>query len=361
MQEMDGKRFGCKEIGKRVDSAIVAERNGLIPISLRRKIMEKKLKMAAVFFPILVVLFIFACPVVWALEYPTKPVNLFIPFGPGGGHDLTARAITPVAQKYLGQPIIIQHKPGGGGAIASLQVAKAQPDGYTLLFGGVGPNCSLPAIEKGRSAGPDDLEGVCQVAGYSSIVVSRPNAPFKNLKEMVEYAKANPGKLIYSTSGPWGATDIAVKMLIRKTGISVKVVPYDGGGPSLLAAIGGHSDVTNVTPFSGYPHIKAGKLVPLAVQDYNRHPEYPDVPTAREQGIDVVWFPWISVNAPKGTSPAIIKKLAIAFKQMIDDPQTREICKKTGVETRYVGTEEFVKAWRAQFEEFREMAKYFKK
>ena len=323
--------------------------------------MQKGIKFGGMFFLALMVLLFFASAGIQAQDYPTKPVNLFIPFGPGGGHDLTARAITPVAEKYLGQPIIIQHKPGGGGAIASLQVAKAKPDGYTLLFGGVGPNCSLPAIEPGRSAGPDDLEGVCQVAGYTSVVVSRPNAPFKNYRELVEYAKANPGKLIYSTSGPWGATDIAVKMLVRKTGISVKVVPYDGGGPSLLAVIGGHADATNTTPFSGYPHIKAGKLIPMAVQDYQRHPQYPDVPTAKEQGIDLVWFPWISVNAPKGTPPAIIKKLAAAFKGMIEDPQTVEICQKTGVEARYIGTEEYGKAWRAQYEEFKELAKFYKK
>jgi tripartite-type tricarboxylate transporter receptor subunit TctC len=296
-----------------------------------------------------------------AQDYPTKPVTLIIPFGPGGGHDLTSRAITPVASKYLGQPIIIQHKPGGGGAIASMQFARSEPDGYTLLLGGMGPNCSLPAMEKGRSAGPYDIEAVCQVAGYSSIVVSRPKAPFKNLKEMVEYARANPDKLIISTSGPWGNTDVAFKLIMRKTGITAKVVPYDGGGPGLLAAVGGHSDVTNVTPFTGLPHIKAGKLVPLAVLDHVRQPEYPDVPTAKEQGIDVVWFPWISVHAPKGTSPAIIKKLAGAFKNMIEDDSTKEICRKAGVEARFVGTDEFTKIWRAQFEEFKELAKIFKK
>ncbi len=323
--------------------------------------MEKKFIKAVVFLPMLVLLFIFVCPGVWAQAYPTKPINLIIPLGPGGGHDLTARAITPMAQKYLGQPIIIQHKPGGGGAIGSMQVAKAAPDGYTLLFGGIGPSCALPAIEKGRSAGPDDIAGVCLVAGYSSIVVSKPGAPFKDLKGMVAYAKANPGKLLVATSGPWGSTDVAHKKIIRATGITVKLVPYDGGGPALIAVIGGHADVTNVTPFSGAPHIKAGKLVPIGVMSGDRHPEYPDVPTTRELGINAYHFPWISVNAPKGTPPAIIKKLSAAFKNMINDPQTIEICKKAGVETLYKDTEEFNKMWRAEFEEFKELAKYFKK
>jgi tripartite-type tricarboxylate transporter receptor subunit TctC len=178
---------------------------------------------------------------------------------------------------------------------------------------------------------------------------------------MVEYAKANPGKLLLSTSGPWGATDIAIKKMMLKTGFTAKIVPYDGGGPSMVAVIGGHADATGTTPFSGYANIKAGKLVPLAVLDSKRNPEFPDVPTAQEQGIDVLWFPWISVNAPKGTPPEIIKKLAVAFKNMIEDESTRAICQKSGVETRYLDTDEYNKMWRAQFEEFKELGKHFKK
>jgi tripartite-type tricarboxylate transporter receptor subunit TctC len=175
---------------------------------------------------------------VQAQEYPNKPINLIIPLGAGGGHDLTARAITPIAQKYLGQPLILQHKPGGGGSIASMQVAKAEPDGYTLLFGGVGPNCALPAIEKGRSAGPDDLAAVCMVAGYSGLVVGRAGAPFKTIKQLVAYAKANPGKVVVATSGPWGSTDIGQKKLMLAAGYTARIVPYDGGGPAILAVVG---------------------------------------------------------------------------------------------------------------------------
>lgn len=299
-------------------------------------------------------------PVLMAQEYPTKPVNLIIPFGPGGGHDLSARAITPVASKYLGKQIILHHKPGGGGAIAASEVARAKPDGYTLLLGGIGPNCALPAIEKGRGAGPDDIAGVCQVIGYPEVIVSRANAPFKNLKQMVEYAKANPDKMVYATSGPWGIIDIVAKSLIQKTGMTARIAHFDGGGPAMLAVLGGHADVTDCTPYSGSAQIKAGKLIPMAVLDYQRHPAYPDVPTAREQGIDLVFFPWISVNAPKGTPPEIIKKLSLAFKNMIDDQATREISKKTGIEPRYLGTEEFVKGWRAQYEEFQKLANIYK-
>ena len=323
--------------------------------------MRRQMQLARWALAILLVLSALGVATVQAQEYPNKPINLIIPLGPGGGHDLTARAITPIAQKYLGQPLILQHKPGGGGSIASMQVAKAEPDGYTLLFGGVGPNCALPAIEKGRSAGPDELAAVCMVAGYSGLVVGRAGAPFKTIKQLVAYAKANPGKVVVATSGPWGSTDIGQKKLMLAAGYTARIVPYDGGGPAILAVVGKHADVTSVTPFSGYAHIKAGKMVPLVVMAQTRHPEYPDVPTTIEEGINAVHFPWISVNAPKGTPPAIIKRLAAAFKKMIEDPATVEICRKAGVETKFVDTEEFARDWRKEFEEYKELAKVFKK
>jgi tripartite-type tricarboxylate transporter receptor subunit TctC len=293
-------------------------------------------------------------------EYPNRPVTLVIPFGPGGGHDLSSRVITPVAAKYLGRPIIIELKPGGGGIIGSQQVVKAAPDGYTLLLAGDGPNCSLPAIE-GRGFGPESFEAVCRVVAYPAILVARPDAPFKDLREMVEYARANPGKLVFSNTGPWGVADKTIKRVMKATGITMKSVPYDGGGPALTAVLGGHADLTSVTPYTGLAYIKAGKFVALAVLDYNRHPEYPNLPTAKEQGVDVVHFPWIGVAAPKGTPQPIIHKLSEAFKNMIEDNSTKEMAKTSGVETRYLGTEEFAKAWREEFAEYKELGKSYKK
>ncbi len=136
-------------------------------------------------------------------EFPTKPVTLIIPVGAGGSHDLTARAVTSVADNYLGQPIIVQLKPGGGGAIGSEMVAKAAPDGYTLLFGGMGWSTTYPAVE-GRSKGPDDLMAVCRINYSPTIIAARADAPYKTFKEMLAYAKANPDKLIFGNTGPLG-------------------------------------------------------------------------------------------------------------------------------------------------------------
>ena len=293
-------------------------------------------------------------------EFPTKPVTLIVPVGAGGSHDLTARAVTSVAATYLGQPIIVQLKPGGGGAIGSEMVAKAAPDGYTLLFGGPGWSTTYPAVE-GRSRGPDDLTAVCRVNYGPTIIVARPDLPFKNLKEMVEYAKANPDKLVFANTGPWGQADLSWKLIVRQTGIKTKSVPYDGGGPGILAVLGGHADMNGALLSALISHIKAGKLRALAVLDNKREKALPDVPTAKEQGVDVVNLMWRGVLAPKGTPRPIIDKLAQAFKKMTEDKSVITMIHQMGDEIYYLGPDEFGKLWREEYETHKALGKALKK
>ncbi len=293
-------------------------------------------------------------------EFPTKPVTLIVPVGAGGSHDLTARAVTSVAATYLGQPIIVQLKPGGGGAIGSEMVAKAAPDGYTLLFGGPGWSTTYPAVE-GRSRGPDDLTAVCRINYGPTIIVARPDLPFKNLKEMVEYAKANPDKLVFANTGPWGQADLSWKLIVRQTGIKTKSVPYDGGGPGILAVLGGHADMNGALLSALISHIKAGKLRALAVLDNKREKALPDVPTAKEQGVDVVNLMWRGVLAPKGTPRPMIDKLAQAFKKMTEDKSVIAMINQMGDEIYYLGPDEFGKLWREEYETHKELGKALKK
>ena len=295
-----------------------------------------------------------------AQEFPAKPVMLVIPFGAGGSHDLTARAVTSVAADYLGQPMLVQLKPGGGGAIASDFVSKAAPDGYTLLFGGSGPNTTLPAIE-GRSKGPDDFVAVCRVNYSPAIIVARPDAPYKTFKEMVAWAKSNPGKLIFGNTGPWGAGDLSWKMIIKETGIETKNVPHDGGGPALMALLGGHVDVSGLFSAQTLPHIQAGKLRVLAVTDTERDPSLKDIPTCKEQGVNVVYLMWRGVLAPKGTPRGAIDKLAAAFKKMTEDKSVVPMIKRFGDEINFLGPDEFTKVWREEYETQKELGKIFKK
>lgn len=295
-----------------------------------------------------------------AEDFPAKPVTLVIPVGAGGSHDLTARALASVAPHYLGQPLIIELKPGGGGAIGEDFVAKSKPDGYTLVFGGPGWSSTLPAVE-GRSHGPDTLMAVAKINHSPVALMVNPNRPWKNLKEMVDWARANPGKLVHATTGPWGAADLPMKQLMKEYHFTAQLVPYDGGGPALLATLGGHAD-SSINPLAQtLPHIRAGKLRALTILDTKRDDDLPDVPTAREQGFDVVYILWRAVLAPKGTPRPIIEKLASAFKQMTEDKSFQALIKQLGDEVSYQGPDEFEKVWRAEYESQKELGKFYKK
>ncbi len=308
----------------------------------------------------LALLLIIGFGIVQAQDFPTKPVTLVVPKGAGGGHDLTARALSSVAQKYLGQPLLVQLKPGGGGAIGADYVANSAPDGYTLLFGDPGINSAEPAINH-RSKGPDDLEAVCQINFSPFVILVRPNAPYKTLKEMVAWAKANPGKLVFANSGTGGAVELAWKLLLKEAGITGKIIPYEGGGPSMIAVLGGHADVSMPTSAPAIAQIKAGKLIALAVLTDKRDRDLPDVPTAKESGINVTYPFWKGILAPKGTPRPVVEKLAQAFKKMTEDPTFVATLKGFGDSVHYMGPERFAKEWRAEFEAHKELAKSLKK
>jgi tripartite-type tricarboxylate transporter receptor subunit TctC len=298
---------------------------------------------------------------VQAQNFPTKPITVIIPFGPGGSSDLTFRAITTSAQQFLGQPIVIEVKPGGGGAIGSELVARAKPDGYTLLAGHSSVNSILPAFE-GRSNGPDSLEPVCRINWDYGFVVTRVDAPFKTYKEMIEWAKAHPGELKFGHTGVMGIVDLAWRVAERHFGMKTKSVPFEGGGQALTALLGGHIDVTDTSPSQTLAQIKAGKIIALAWDGPARHPDLPNVPTAKEAGFvtDVAGV-WKGVLAPKGTPKPIIDKLAQAFKQMTETEQAKASVKQLGNWFDYAGPEEFGKSWKAEYQWYVEFAKTIKK
>jgi len=310
-------------------------------------------------------LVLLAVSLVWvqvthAQEFPAKPITLFIPFGAGGASDLTARAFVGAAPEALGQPVVIQLKPGGGGAIASDLVAKAAPDGTTLLMGGPGPNTTLPAIE-GRSRGPDDLAAVCRI-NYSPMLTLVPaNAPYKTFGELIEYAKAHPGQLKFGHAGIWGGPDLLWKQIQLKAGVTAKMIPYDGGAEALVGLLGGHIDLSCLAPTQSIPHIKAGRLRALSVSDSKRDPDLPQVPTLREEGLDIVNLLWKGVMAPKATPRPVVEKLASAFKKMLEDPSSVAMIKKLGDNFHYLGPNDLSKFWREEYEAHKELGKVFKK
>jgi tripartite-type tricarboxylate transporter receptor subunit TctC len=323
--------------------------------------MTGRLRRKSLFCFILVLLSVLSFQRVQAQEYPTKPVTLVIPLSAGGSHDLTARAVITVAKKYLGQPIVILNKPGGGGAIGTEAVANAVPDGYTLLLGWPGSSTTLPAV-MGRSKGPDDFVPVCLINYSTTMIVVRSDLPYKTFNQLLDWAKANPGKLIYGSTGIWGNSDVAWKQIAKLTGVSAKVVPYDGGGPVVIAFLGDQIDATGMAIAPLLAHVKTGKLRILATLGETREGNFPDVPTARELGVDVVNHNWRGVMAPKGTPRPIVEKLALAFKKMTEDKSVIEtIREQLGDEMHYKGPEEFAKYWRDEYEVHKELGKIYKK
>jgi tripartite-type tricarboxylate transporter receptor subunit TctC len=295
-----------------------------------------------------------------AQDFPTRPINLVIPFGPGGASDLTARTFAALAPKVIGQPMLIHTKPGGGGAIGTEFVAQSKPDGYTLLIGHTNCNSVLPAIE-GRSRGPDDLVPVARINTSENIYVAQAGAPFTTFQEMIAWAKANPGQLSVSTAGTWSAVDFTWKVIERDYGIKLRIVSYTGGAEALVALLGGHVMASLLAPPQTLPHIKAGTLRALAYSGRHRHRALPDTATAAEQGFDKSLNVFKAIMAPKGTPRPVVDKLALAFKNLLETPTVVEAIQKLGDEVEYQGPDEFAKYWRAEYETYRELGKAFKK
>ena len=297
-----------------------------------------------------------------AQDFPTKPITLVVPLGIGGSSDLTARILAPLSPEIFGQPTVIQIREGGGGAIGSELVGQAKPDGHTLLLGQSNCNTVLPALE-GRSRGPYDLASVCRINIMDYVLAVRSDAPFKTFTEMVQWAKANPGKLtIGSIAGERGWMGFEWMWQQEQAGFKSRIVPFDGGGPAQIALLGGHIQVTMSFLTAYLPHFRSGKLRPLAVYGKKRYAEIPNVPTVAEEGY-VQATPggiWKAVMAPKGTPRPVIDKLALGFKKMTENKQAIENLKKLGDDFGYQGPDEFEKFWREDYEAFKKLAMKFK-
>lgn len=326
--------------------------------------MRRKFRIRTLIFGVALGVFIFPFAGLSSLqadEYPTKPINFIIATAAGGASDLTARTFVHLSQEVLGQPMIIQIRPGGGGAVGTELVYQAKPDGYTLSFGHANWNSVLPALE-GRSRGPEDLEPICRINMQNVFYWVRADSPFKTFKDLVDYAKANPGKLAFGNSGTWSVTDLQWRWFEAKAGITTRNVPYAGGGETIVALLGNHIQVCALGPLQSLPHYRAGKIRPLAIEAQKRYAGLPDMPTMKELGYDNgLEGLWKGVLAPKGTPRPVIEKLAQAFKKMTQSKLAIENLSKLGEDFDYLGTAEFAAFWKKDYQIYKEMAKMFKK
>jgi tripartite-type tricarboxylate transporter receptor subunit TctC len=266
----------------------------------------------------------FAVPALAQAAYPSKPIKIIAPVQPGGGVDLVARTIAERLGKVLGQSIIVENQSGGGGVIASVATARAAPDGYTLMVGYVGTHGTNPAVRKLPYDAVKDFTPIAMVAGTPNILVVPPSLPVSTLKEFVQYVKANPGKLAYGSSGPGTLTHLAMEQLKVAADLDMQHVPYRGIGPAITDILGGQTQALFPGLAAALPHIKAGKMKPLAITGTRRDPLVPDVPTFAElgyPGFDGVQ--WYGIVGPANMPAPIVRRLNDEINKLLESPDLR--------------------------------------
>jgi tripartite-type tricarboxylate transporter receptor subunit TctC len=259
-----------------------------------------------------------AATAVHAQTFPTRPIKLIIAFPAGGPTDITMRSLADNASKALGQPVVVENKPGAGGTLPAQQLQTAQPDGYTLAQIPLGV-FRLPYTTKITWDPVKDIAYVLNVTGYAFGMVVPADSPLKSWTHFVGWAKANPGRLTYGSTGTLTSPHLTTELIAQKLGIQLQHVPYKGSAELAQAIVGGHimaaSDSTGFAPL-----VEAGKLRVLNTWGEKRLAKFPDAPTLKELGIDIVQNSPFGIGAPRGTPPGVIKRLHDGFKKAMEDP-----------------------------------------
>jgi tripartite-type tricarboxylate transporter receptor subunit TctC len=254
-----------------------------------------------------------------AAGWPARPVNLVVPFPPGGGTDTGARILAEQLARKWGQPVVVENRGGAAGQIGADYVAKAKPDGYTILMGNIGTQAINPSLYPHMAYDPDKaFAPIALVAELPLAMMVNPAVPAKTVKEFVALARAQPGKLSYSSSGAGGGPHLAAEMFKDETGTFILHVPYRGGGPAIADLLAGHVQLSFMTVLEASGHIKAGKLRALAVTSDRRVSALPDVPTLAESGLPGFnSISWIGLLAPAGTPSEIVEKVSADVREIV--------------------------------------------
>ena len=257
-----------------------------------------------------------------AQDYPSRPITLIVPFPPGGVADNVARPVAQALGKQLGQPVIIENRQGAGGGIGMAQVAKAKPDGYTLLLA-LSSISIIPEADKVLGRSPlftlDQLSPIARFTADPVVLAVRSDSPWKTYADFIAYAKANPKKINYGSSGNYGTMHVPMEMLGSVSGASFTHVPFTGAAPAVTALLGGSLDAVASGPSTVVQHVKAGKLRVLANWGPERHPALPEVPTLRELGVSIEFAQWAGLFVPSATPEPIVNALRKAAREMQDD------------------------------------------
>jgi len=281
--------------------------------------------------------------------YPTRPIQVIVPFPPGGVADLVGRPFTAALEKLLKQPVVVVNKTGAGGAVGMQALAASKPDGYTLMVA-LSSISVMPEVDVMFGRPPvyklSDFAPIALLSADPTVLVVPAKAPWKTVADFVADAKKRPNEIKYASSGVYGTMHVAMEMFAHSAGIKLRHIPTGGGGPALNALLGGHVDAIAGGPNVSIPHIKAGTLRVLAGWGDKRIPAMPDIPTFKELGYkDVEFYIWSGFFAPAATPEPFIKTLREATAKAVQAPEFKSAMQKMDTPIAYLDAPEFKKFW----------------
>lgn len=295
----------------------------------------------------------------FAQPFPSKPVRLIVPFPPGGAVDYYARAVQNRLQETLGQPILIENRSGAGGMVGADLVVKAAPDGYTLLVGNIASLAMNVGLYSKMTYDPrKDLTPIMRTVAVNYVMTVHASVPARSVKELIDHAKANPGKLSYGSAGSGSAPHLATELLKQRAGIDMLHVPFKGGGPMVADLLGGQIHIVIADQANLMPHVKAGKLRALAVGTLERSASYPDIPTIAESG-----FPgfearaWQGIAGPANLPADIVTQLNAAFAKAMAFPEVHQRLLDGGLDPITGTPEDFAAFIRSEIDKWAKVAK----
>ncbi|HEV7804003.1 MAG TPA: tripartite tricarboxylate transporter substrate binding protein [Burkholderiales bacterium] len=279
-------------------------------------------------------------------NYPSKPIQMVVPFPPGGVADITGRPTAQVMGKLLKQPIVIVNKSGAGGAVGMATVAKGRPDGYTILMA-LSSISVIPVAERLQGRTPSyelkELAPIALISADPTVLVVRADGPYKSLKEFVAAAKAQPGKINYASSGVYGTLHVAMEIFAQAAGIKLYHIPYQGGGPAVTALLGGQVEALASGPSAALAQIKGGKMRALATWGDKRVASLPEVPSMKELGYNAEFYIWSGLFAPAATPAPIRQKLRDTVRRTVSEPEFKDAMTRIETPIAYMDAPEFQK------------------
>ncbi len=280
--------------------------------------------------------------------WPSKPINMVVAFPPGGVADIVGRPLAVAMEKTLKQPVLVINRAGAGGATGTASVAKASPDGYTILMA-LSSISIFPVSDRINGKQPayemKDFAPVALVTADPTVLVVRADGPYRTLKDFVDAAKASPGKINYSSSGVYGTLHVAMEIFANAAGIKLFHVPYQGGGPAVTALLGGQVEALASGPAAAIGQIKGGKMRALASWSTQRLALLPEIPTFKELGYDAEFYIWSGVVAPAATPAPILTRLRDAVREAANSAEFKAQMEKVSTPISYLDAPEFQKYW----------------